>query len=102
MPPSSLLRSTSMSKKKKTIGQCSIDKLKELSFLPNVNKILRRSLRLSRLLLIIDNGCIIIGGMKNNLTELGIRLGKYLHYKRIGTNQLGRMMGSSGPLASNI
>src|SRR5690554_6885292 len=40
--------------------------------------------------------------MENDLTELGIRLGKYLHYKRIGTNQLGRMMGSSGALASNI
>ena len=40
--------------------------------------------------------------MESNLKDLGARLKEYIDFKRIGTNQLGRMMGSSGALASNI
>lgn len=40
--------------------------------------------------------------MESSLKDLGARLKEYIDYKRIGTNQLGRMMGSSGALASNI
>lgn len=40
--------------------------------------------------------------MKSDLKAIGSRLGQYLETKRIGTNQLGRMIGSSGALVSNI
>ncbi|MEX2568098.1 MAG: helix-turn-helix transcriptional regulator [Cyclobacteriaceae bacterium] len=40
--------------------------------------------------------------MERSLQELGARLRQYMEFKRIGTNQLGRMIGSSGALVSNI
>lgn len=40
--------------------------------------------------------------MDDSLRELGTRLRKYLDFKRLGTNQLGRMIESSGALVSNI
>lgn len=40
--------------------------------------------------------------MESSLKELGVRLKQYMDSKRIGTNQLGRMIGSSGALVSNI
>lgn len=40
--------------------------------------------------------------MVDNLNELGARLRIYVDFKRLGTNELGRMIGSSGALVSNI
>lgn len=40
--------------------------------------------------------------MESSLKELGPRLRQYIDFKRIGTNELGRMIGSSGALVSNI
>lgn len=40
--------------------------------------------------------------MEKRLKYLGSRLKQYMDHKRIGTNQLGRMIGSSGALVSNI
>lgn len=40
--------------------------------------------------------------MVDNLNELGTRLRTYVDFKRLGTNELGRMIGSSGALVSNI
>lgn len=40
--------------------------------------------------------------MESRLQDLGARLREYIDFQRIGTNQLGRMIGSSGALVSNI
>lgn len=40
--------------------------------------------------------------MEDKLIDLGTRLREYIGWKRLGTNELGRMIGSSGALVSNI
>lgn len=40
--------------------------------------------------------------MEYSIKDLGTRLRQYIDFKRIGTNELGRMIGSSGALVSNV